>query len=132
MSIQPVVQVDPLVLESRIARVTVDIDSVGTHTFHTCPPGECWYVTAMDQQQVVGGLYTSQVVRVAPRYGTEDQTYELHLNTEADYTTGLWLPVAFEPFYMRPGDSVGLDCAAHTTDGDTTIDLAFDLANWGS
>lgn len=133
MSLQPTIDVDPLLLETRVAIANdVDVDSVTANTVFTVPPGEFWHCKCVSLETVAGTDFSLFFRLLAPNAadpsaGTFGPLSPLHVFSGIDvFAVQLGQT-------LRPGDDVGWESLVWVAaGGNAVMTLTYDLEDCSS
>lgn len=132
LSIQPTIDIDPLLLLSRAHHVPVTVGSVTSATVHTVPAGEFWHMKSVSFESVAGADYSLLMTTTHPAADDPAATLTVPL-TELWTFSGIGLRLQVLGMTIRPGDKLGWESLVWVADGGAGLmNIAYDLEDCAS
>jgi len=132
MAIHPMIDVDPLLLESRVHHIIVTVDSVRPVIEHTVPAGEYWHMKNASWESVANADFSLFLTSDRPPTDNPASTQRAPLS---DLWAFSGIGVRVQPLNMtlRPGDTLGWESLVWVANGGNSVfTVVYDLEDCSS
>jgi len=130
MSIQPILDIDPLLLVSEVFYASATISADGDASMGTVPAGEFWHLKAASVHGGATGTYDLALGILGRDKAGNARTVYLSVPVAA---TGIWMPVpALNGLTLRPGDQLQRSVTGYSVGSTATIAVWYDLEDCSS
>lgn len=130
-TIQPVVQVDPLLLESRAGTWSFTVAGNGTTPLVTVPAGEVWHLKFMDRWEDGAADFYLRILIVRPDQDDPTTTYSFIISPATPDSTAV-VVIDVRDIIMRQGDQLEAIVGNYISGTVTNMALLYDLEDCGS
>lgn len=133
MAISPTIDVDPLLLLSRVHHVLVEVDSVRPVIEHTVPEGEYWHMNNVSWESVALADFSLFMTIDRPPSDSPGSTQRAPVS-DLWVFSGIGLRVqSLDGMTLRPGDTLGWESLVWVANGGFSVmTIVYDLEDCSS